>query len=653
MQNLVKVVTPEAPPPPTRELASGWDEYFDPVSGRKFYCHRVSGARSWQPPPASEGVPGRPVSQSSSSDASSSRPLASLRESGSSPTAEIGSMGSESRSGGALHVRRFLLHPWGICQGRGAVDLKAGKLGRWNAYQWKWWDPRRWLVLGLGCSFYGVLFLPFSFALLQETLINGEAVDSFRANRALSLASWIAATVYISSVSLLCMVIFNLPVSGGWYDEGARLSVLMLWVILPILANQALTYRYISLRPELSLLEKGAKKYKLCGRVFSTMNPRNFVNYVYLVYIPGDFFAFAAILFTSSMPWVENGSRPEDEPLVELLSAVLPQFLAGSIDEILVGTLMAFTTIYTLSIGAFIFLQQAPSSVVCELFAGTFYTFTVSRLMSIAYHTDLYARRTVFMLALFAYSSTATFVATLRGELVEREIERNEAVAVAEEKKAARTARNNVMPARSVRVTRVSGWVGERGREARARLTAMPDVRYMPKWIVLERILKGILGMFAVLLEAFPERLVILAMVIILIHLMVIYSWRTCSITFVSRARIGVLSLMLWASLLTLLMLIFPWDGWFLLLVTTISLAFVAFIVFAVYKVFYSDPPDDEPAHLRVRRLNAARDELLKHGVHKVAGGQSAAARPRNSTLSRPAAARPPLALGRETGEEA
>ena len=164
------VRTPAAPPPPERNLASGWTEYFDPVSGRKFYSHRESGARSWQAPPsATTELEVRPASHSagSSSEASSfssGRPLASIRESSNSTANR--STGAEPR--GALHVRRFLLHPWGLYQRRGPVDLKAGKLGRWNAYQWRWWDPRRWLVIFLGCSFYGVLFLPFSFAVCHS-----------------------------------------------------------------------------------------------------------------------------------------------------------------------------------------------------------------------------------------------------------------------------------------------------------------------------------------------------------------------------------------------------------------------------------------------------------------------------------------------------
>ena len=46
-----------------------------------------------------------------------------------------------------------------------------------------------------------------------------------------------------------------------------------------VLIQQMLTVRYILLRPELSHLEKNPmqKKYHLCGRAYSTMNPRTWV----------------------------------------------------------------------------------------------------------------------------------------------------------------------------------------------------------------------------------------------------------------------------------------------------------------------------------------------------------------------------------------
>ena len=53
---------------------------------------------------------------------------------------------------------------------------------------------------------------------------------------------------------------------------------------------QALTWYYILQRPELAVVEKQRKKkFPLCGRVYSTMNPRNPVNYFNLSLVLFEF----------------------------------------------------------------------------------------------------------------------------------------------------------------------------------------------------------------------------------------------------------------------------------------------------------------------------------------------------------------------------
>ena len=63
----------------------------------------------------------------------------------------------------------------------------------------------------------------------------------------------------------------------SWYVPGSgRLTLLLLSMVALVLYQQALVLRYISLRPEMSKLEKRPKGryYKLCGRAYSSMNPR-------------------------------------------------------------------------------------------------------------------------------------------------------------------------------------------------------------------------------------------------------------------------------------------------------------------------------------------------------------------------------------------
>merc|ERR1740117_49499 len=108
-------------------------------------------------------------------------------------------------------------------------------------------------------------------------------------------------------------------------------------------------------------MKKSHKKYPLCGRAYSSMNPRNWVNYIYMTIILSEFFQFSAIIFSPEMPWLKQGSRYEDEPSVNFLINLLPVFLAGAVDEIQLGLLLTATTGYVVSIGWFLYLRKPPT----------------------------------------------------------------------------------------------------------------------------------------------------------------------------------------------------------------------------------------------------------------------------------------------------
>ena len=119
---------------------------------------------------------------------------------------------------------------------------------------------------------------------------------------------------------------------------------------------QGLTLRYILMRPDLSRLRKarGEKnKYRLCGRAYSSLNPRNSINYIYLTVILrsmlsdfslsvhatpcaclpspiwqvilAEFFTLASVCFHSNIPWRTTGAREADRGVAEWLQYVLPQ----------------------------------------------------------------------------------------------------------------------------------------------------------------------------------------------------------------------------------------------------------------------------------------------------------------------------------------
>ena len=93
------------------------------------------------------------------------------------------------------------------------------------------------------------------------------------------------------------------------------LGVFLGAVVVLIWLQQALTWYYILQRPELAVVEKQRKKkWPLCGRVYSTMNPRNPVNYFNLSLVLFEFLQFAAVLFHPLVPWVEEARDDHSPP---------------------------------------------------------------------------------------------------------------------------------------------------------------------------------------------------------------------------------------------------------------------------------------------------------------------------------------------------
>lgn len=279
---------------------------------------------------------------------------------------------------------------------------------------------------------------------------------------------------------------------------------------------------------------------------------------------------------------------------------------------------------------------------ICDFCAGTCYVSVVTRLLSVADSIQDSHQRTVAVLAYFVYTSTATFVATLR-----------------------------------------------KGDEVKHNC----QIRFMPQWVVLERILKGTLGIAIVLCRHIPPLysqcdngyvsapssftstvgtsyydaciasrmdegeltevedcppdagaddctrdctalegtsyyleccggvrlggvvLVSWAMLINLTHIYFLRRWTTCSVTFVTRLRIALLGLALFGQLITLFMILIPWDGWFLVLCIGGGLALFGLICFAIYMICFAPAPKHETEQVKQDRIDRELKKLKQKGV--------------------------------------
>ena len=180
---------------------------------------------------------------------------------------------------------------------------------QWTSPKGGCFDPIR---AFFGAFLYGYLFVIFVFAVLQQTAMDRSAIDPFSSEQGKMITSqaWVTAFVFTFAVALYCLVAFTaLPES--YYEPGSLYLALLLGaIVIAIWIQQLLTVRYIFLRPELSKLRKNRnKKHKLCGRAYSTLNPGNWINYIYLSVVLAEFFIFASVCFHPAMPWSSSGSR--------------------------------------------------------------------------------------------------------------------------------------------------------------------------------------------------------------------------------------------------------------------------------------------------------------------------------------------------------
>ena len=460
-----------------------------------------------------------------------------------------------------------------------------------------WYSPKRFVFTLFGSLIYGILFVPFCLAVLQQTMQEGSPVDPY-GQADLSRSAWVSAMIFLSSLVLYTIIPLSFFKELYVGAETPGLGVFLGIMVGLIFLQQALAWRYILLRPELALVEKHrSKKFKLCGNVYSTMDPRNVNNYINLSLIGAEFFQFAAIIFHPSVPWLGE-ARDEDQWLAEYLTTVLPEALVANVGAIVLYLLLAYVAVYLLLLGEFVYSERDPhnlmGSIISDILAGTFYVSVVARLLMAADESAERGQRVMAVLALLAFMSTATFVTTLRGE---------------------------------------SG------------VSDAAELRFSCKWLAFERILKGTLGIAVVVCPRFGKpadglSLIGWSIFLNLMHLVYLYRWRTCSVTWVRRMRAALLSLILWGQCVALFCVAVGGSSWFLLLIIGGSLCVAAMLGYCTYKVYYAPIPDGETPEVRAARLQRIQNDLLKRGVAKAVRVEKPASRSRGESI-RPSVGRP------------
>ena len=231
--------TQARPPPPASGagggLAAGWEEHYDETYKRPFWFNTITDECTWDQPHGFTLASNQPARRAScSSDGQYlSGGGAGGGESRLTTRGIAGNIDQGLDTGlKKLRIDPYKLRPW---MREPPAPPTADQTGYIPPPPPKppWWSPRLWLFTFIGSAFYGVLFVPFIFAILQEAVSEGVAISPFGSEVYVSRGSWIAAFVFLATVSIYTMGVFNMALSAYMY------SILLLTIVLLVLLQQA------------------------------------------------------------------------------------------------------------------------------------------------------------------------------------------------------------------------------------------------------------------------------------------------------------------------------------------------------------------------------------------------------------------------------
>ena len=239
--------TQARPPPPASGagvgLAAGWTEHWDEGNKRPFWFNEITDECTWDRPPGFSLASTQPARYSfcgtlpdTASCSSDGEYLSGGGAGGGESRLTRGIAGNIDQGLDTglkkLRIDPYKLRPW---MREPPAPPTADQTGYIPPPPPKppWWSPRLWLFTFIGSAFYGVLFVPFIFAILQEAVSEGVAISPFGSEVYVSRGSWIAAFVFLATVSIYTMGVFNMALSAYMY------SILLLTIVLLVLLQQA------------------------------------------------------------------------------------------------------------------------------------------------------------------------------------------------------------------------------------------------------------------------------------------------------------------------------------------------------------------------------------------------------------------------------
>lgn len=399
---------------------------------------------------------------------------------------------------------------------------------------------QRALGVGIGTAVGGVIYGIFLQALLfQSLIIDKKPLDPAQWKEHLTGKAWICGALYFFTL-IFVPLRFITKGSGSAVDVSNEFGVLWFLICL-IFLIQIATVVYAYMRPELNSVEHPSDKFfyfRLSSRaqrmshrslsVLSDGGDRPFVllttsfdltswkNWVQIIIIFMEFFQLFSMALNGGTALENVGSRLLPQSVVEFATVLKVAAWQFGMDtasasptsySVGFGLLSGFCGFYIFLCGVFIALDLTVDSplspLLFTLLAGGFYGIVTSGLLTLIFYSGAVAHVIVGSIMLAYYSSTAVFVSIYRSDL---------------------------------------------------KKTARGEIRIIPTFTAVERVLKGVLSAITVAtLSSSPVVKSSIAFVFCVVFSALVLKVRPYSVWSVTLLRFGSVTVSAWTALLVLI----------------------------------------------------------------------------------------------------
>lgn len=294
---------------------------------------------------------------------------------------------------------------------------------------------QRAISITIGTAIGGIIYGIFLQSLLiQSLMIDRKPLDPANWKTGLSLNAWIGGSFFFFTlvfvplrfISKSAFAAINIPDEAG-----------VLWFLITIIfLIQIATVIYAYMRPELNAVEhsKDVFNYYICRRkkysLALSFDLTNWKNWVQVIIILMEFVQLFSMAINDGNALQNAGVKLFNPSMFAVIAQLRTAFWQFGMDtsssssntySVGFGLLCAFCGVYIFLCGVFIALDLTVDSpfspILFTLLAGGFYGFVTSGLLTLIFYSNASSHIILGALMLVYYSSTAVFVSIYRSDL--------------------------------------------------------------------------------------------------------------------------------------------------------------------------------------------------------------------------------------------